>query len=416
MDVVTTGKISDTTNAATSNISAAITSVNIGDSSRLFISTVPSPHQLILSSIRDNSNSTLGNEHQYDDESPEWCTILSVDCKCHLSYQFYAYEERLLLGLITLPIIVFGLCANITSIRIFTHRFMFSSSINWYLAILSSSDTLILFSAFFVLSLPRLGEYTKTWSATIFSYWVAPYMYGLMTLAQTISVWMTTGMSVHRYIGVCLPFKTSTLLKTARVRIFILSLLGFSLLFNITRFFEVRVVNNCFRSNINAFIPVLAPSNLRLNQTYRLIFFGWAYTILMFVLPFTLLIILNSQVLLAIRRSNRLHRRQSTVPDESLKQAERKERQISIMLIAIVLVFLSCNTLAFVVNILENVGYDNALYVSLVTYNNFLVMVNASCNIAIYMLFSDKYRLLLRHYMTCHWSRDGELLLTTNTA
>ncbi|VBB31876.1 unnamed protein product [Acanthocheilonema viteae] len=169
MDVVTTGKISDTTNAATSNISAAITSVNIGDSSRLFISTVPSPHQLILSSIRDNSNSTLGNEHQYDDESPEWCTILSVDCKCHLSYQFYAYEERLLLGLITLPIIVFGLCANITSIRIFTHRFMFSSSINWYLAILSSSDTLILFSAFFVLSLPRLGEYTKTWSATIFS-------------------------------------------------------------------------------------------------------------------------------------------------------------------------------------------------------------------------------------------------------
>lgn len=60
------------------------------------------------------------------------------------------------------------------------------------------------------------------------------------------------------------------------------------------------------------------------------------------------------------------------VPDESLKQAERKERQISIMLIAIVLVFLSCNTLSFVVNILENVGYDNALYVSLVTYNNFL--------------------------------------------
>lgn len=60
------------------------------------------------------------------------------------------------------------------------------------------------------------------------------------------------------------------------------------------------------------------------------------------------------------------------VPDESFKQAERKERQISIMLIAIVLVFLSCNTLAFVVNILENVGYDNALYVSLVTYNNFL--------------------------------------------
>uniref|UniRef100_A0A0R3S0F7 G_PROTEIN_RECEP_F1_2 domain-containing protein n=1 Tax=Elaeophora elaphi TaxID=1147741 RepID=A0A0R3S0F7_9BILA len=170
MDVVATGKISNTTNAATSNISATITSVDISALSRLFIPTVPSSHELMLSSIRDSSNSTLGNGYQYDDESPEWCTILSVDCECHLSYQFYAYEERLLLGLITLPIIVFGLCANITSIRIFTHRFMFSSSINWYLAILSSSDTLILFSAFFVLSLPRLGEYTKTWSATRFRF------------------------------------------------------------------------------------------------------------------------------------------------------------------------------------------------------------------------------------------------------
>uniref|UniRef100_A0A1I7W125 G_PROTEIN_RECEP_F1_2 domain-containing protein n=1 Tax=Loa loa TaxID=7209 RepID=A0A1I7W125_LOALO len=170
MDVVATDKISDTTNIAISNTSATVTSVDINALSPLFIPTVPSPHELILSSIKDSSNSTVGNGHQYDDESPEWCTILSVDCECHLSYQFYAYEERLLLGLITLPIIVFGLCANITSIRIFTHRFMFSSSINWYLAILSSSDTLILFSAFFVLSLPRLGEYTKTWSATRFRF------------------------------------------------------------------------------------------------------------------------------------------------------------------------------------------------------------------------------------------------------
>ncbi|TMS38460.1 hypothetical protein L596_005180 [Steinernema carpocapsae] len=81
------------------------------------------------------------------------------------------------------------------------------------------------------------------------------------------------------------------------------------------------------------------------------------------------------------------------------------------MLVAIVLLFLSCNTLAFVVNLLENLGMDNDLYVSLVTYNNLLVMVNASCNIFIYILFSDKYRLLIQHYLSCDWSRNGELLL-----
>ncbi|KJH49507.1 hypothetical protein DICVIV_04341 [Dictyocaulus viviparus] len=90
---------------------------------------------------------------------------MNTSCACHYEYQFYEYEERMLLGLVALPIIVFGLCANLTSVRIFTHRLMSSSSINWYLAVLSASDTLILISAFFVLSLPRVGEYLTWWRA-----------------------------------------------------------------------------------------------------------------------------------------------------------------------------------------------------------------------------------------------------------
>lgn len=342
---------------------------------------------------------------------------VSPDCKCedYRFYQFYGYEETLLLGLIALPILVFGLVANLTSVRIFTHRLMISSPINWYLAVLSCSDTLILLSAFSVLTLPRVGEYASAWWTIRICYSVAPYMYGLMTMAQTISVWMTAGMSVHRYIGVCLPFKASSLLQASRVRLFILSLIAFSVLFNSTRFFEVRVVGSCFRQNIGEYIPVISPTELRSNHTYRLIFFGWAYTILMFVVPFIVLIVLNSQVLLAVRRSNRLHNRGS-VPDDASKRSERKERQTSIMLIAIVLVFLTCNTFPFVVNILENIGYVNEVYESLVTYSNLLVIVNASCNIAIYMLFSEKYRLLLRHYVFCDWSREGEMLLSTTYA
>uniref|UniRef100_A0AC34QK84 G-protein coupled receptors family 1 profile domain-containing protein n=1 Tax=Panagrolaimus sp. JU765 TaxID=591449 RepID=A0AC34QK84_9BILA len=94
------------------------------------------------------------------------CTVTSTTCDCHSFYQFYNYEEKLMLGLISLPIISFGLCANILSVCIFTHRVMRSSSINWYLAILSFSDTIILLSAFFVLALPRFGEYLIYWKAT----------------------------------------------------------------------------------------------------------------------------------------------------------------------------------------------------------------------------------------------------------
>ncbi|EYB94056.1 hypothetical protein Y032_0176g558 [Ancylostoma ceylanicum] len=304
----------------------------------------------------------------------EMCSVMNTSCACHYEYQFYEFPERILLGLVALPIIVFGLCANLTSVRIFTHRLMSSSSINWYLAVLSASDTFILISAFFVLSLPRLGEYLTWWRANYISYSVAPYMYGLMMMAQTISVFMTVGVSVHRYIGVCHPYKSVEWLPKKRVTTFIICLVVFSILFNTTRFFEVHVSNVCYRININYYMPSLQPTELRLSDLYRNIFFGWAYTIVMYVVPFSLLIILNSLVLSAVRRSRRMHMvsQCGVENDEFSKKAERKERQTSIMLIAIVLLFISCNTLAFVCNIMENLDEVGPFYQNMVTFNNLL--------------------------------------------
>jgi len=83
------------------------------------------------------------------------------------------------------------------------------------------------------------------------------------------------------------------------------------------------------------------------------------------------------------------------------------------MLVGIVIIFLVCNTLALFVNILENLKLVGTTYQSLVTYSNLLVMLNASSNIFVYMLFSDKYRLLLKYYLFCYWSRQGQMLLSS---
>ncbi|KAK6053469.1 hypothetical protein COOONC_09027 [Cooperia oncophora] len=69
----------------------------------------------------------------------------------------------------------------------------------------------------------------------------------------------------------------------------------------------VHVSNVCYRLNINYYMPSLQPTALRLSDLYRNIFFGWAYTIVMYVVPFSLLIVLNSLVLSAVRRSRRMH-------------------------------------------------------------------------------------------------------------
>ncbi|WKY08024.1 hypothetical protein Q1695_007486 [Nippostrongylus brasiliensis] len=115
--------------------------------------------------VENLTTSTSAFDEVIASSGEDLCSVMNTSCACHYEYQFYEFAERMLLGLVALPIIVFGLCANLTSVRIFTHRLMSSSSINWYLAVLSASDTLILISAFFVLSLPRLGEYLTWWRA-----------------------------------------------------------------------------------------------------------------------------------------------------------------------------------------------------------------------------------------------------------
>ncbi|CAD5219394.1 unnamed protein product [Bursaphelenchus okinawaensis] len=360
------------------------------------------------------------------------------DCSCHQNYQFYEYDERFILGVVAWGVIVFGIICNLTSVRIFTHRLMYSTCINWYLTVLSVTDSLVLASAFFVLTLPRLGETFQFWIATRISYKMVPVCYGLMTFAQTASVWITVALSVHRFVGVCYPFRSMDWLSEQKVRRLIVSIIMFAALFNVTRFFEVRVVNNCFRKNIGTLIPVIAPTALRMNPIYRLVFFGWAYTLVMFLLPFVTLIIVNSRVLHSIRRQNRLHRRESTTPAEKqmTKKAEIKERQTTIMLFALVAVFLSCNTLALLSNIMENLGYDDtSAYATLVTFNNFFILakkkisipirltdycfafqviVNASSNVFIFLLFSEKYRLIMKTYMGLYRrpSRTESQLLT----
>jgi len=52
------------------------------------------------------------------------------------------------------------------------------------------------------------------------------------------------------------------------------------------------------------------------------------------------------------------------------------------------------------VNIVEKLELHE-LYVALVPWSNWLVMTNASINICIYCMFSDKYRRLMMHYLRC---------------
>ena len=84
------------------------------------------------------------------------------------------------------------------------------------------------------------------------------------------------------------------------------------------------------------------------------------------------------------------------------------------------LIFILCNILAGVQNVIEVLGlhYGSELFSKLTEFTNLLVVINASANIAVYCIFSEKYRLLLKYLVSCNYcKRDSDMLapLTVST-
>jgi hypothetical protein len=87
---------------------------------------------------------------------------------------------------------------------------------------------------------------------------------------------------------------------------------------------------------------------------------------------------------------------------------EKKELRLAIMLMIVVVVFLICNILPLIVNILEVFGIE----INEVTEtSNLLVTVNSSVNFFIYIIFGEKFKKQL-----CHCLKDSSCCQCLSTA
>ncbi len=334
-------------------------------------------------------------------------------CPCYTSY---STASMYIMGFAAIPVFVFGIISNVISVLVFTHKAMRNSLINWYLTARSLADFLLLLTSFFLFCLPRMGDWFQDFRAINFSYITTPVTYGLAMTAQTASIYLTVLMTAHRFTGVCFPFNAANILSRGRVKIALAVFLSFSVIFNVTRFMEVTIIDFCEAPNLNRYIYQLFPTTLRMDPTYTTILFGWTYTILMFLVPFSALIIMNSKVIHAVHATRKRHESIHRPSDASKSLEARKERSTSIMLVAVVLVFLACNTLTLVLNVLEVSQLSNpgdSVFSIMVDISNLLVAVSCATNIFVYCSFSEKYRILLKYYLCCHWMREGEMLLSS---
>jgi hypothetical protein len=295
----------------------------------------------------------------------------------------------------------FGLLGNILSMIILSRPQM-RSSINYLLIGLARCDTILILTSMLLFGIPAIYPHT---GYLRFYYHrllpdISPVVYPLAMIVQTASCYLTLTVTLERYVAVCHPLRARALCTYGRARIYVIVILIFSICYNIPRFFEVTMREH--PDEEFGYINCITATSLRSNHTYLIIYIHWLYLVFIYFIPFLGLMFFNAMIYQQVRKANRERQR--------LSRTEKREIGLATMLFCVVIVFLSCNILALVINIIE-VAYDK-IYDPLVKTSNLLVTINSSVNFIIYVIFGEKFkRIFLQLFCKGRMGRDSPDML-----
>ncbi|CAD5215838.1 unnamed protein product [Bursaphelenchus okinawaensis] len=296
-------------------------------------------------------------------------------CTNFASDQVYLIYNFLIIGFI-LPFISFcGLFGNGFSAFVYSRPAMRTST-NLYLCALGCSDNAVIITALFLFFLDSIRKYSL--QLTIIYNVLSPYIYPAGMIAQTCSVYFTLVAAIDCFAQVCLPESCKKLMSRPKtVTILLCSVVVFSIAYNLPHCFE-SVLIECWHNQFNAASIEVCPAPFRFHETYTLVYYKYMYSIFLAIGPLILLIILNTCIIL----STMVFKTADCDPSDN------------VALILVVLLFISCNVIALLINVFE-ANLSNLLewrinYI--IDISNLLVVFNSSFNFVIYYRFSKVFR------------------------
>ncbi|KAK3098860.1 hypothetical protein FSP39_023800 [Pinctada imbricata] len=295
-------------------------------------------------------------------------------------------------GYIAIAVITLGLVGNSLTIIVLTRRTMHSST-NCYLLALAIWDAFVLIGTLFLITLPEVSESFRD----IVQPYIIVYVYPFALTAHMATLWLTVSFTVERYIAVCHPLKAARMCTIARARIVIICVSVVSFMYNLTRWFEYEI-HQTYSNITNSTIVRPRKTYLSKSEIYREVYFFWLYLFIMFFIPLTSLAILNSFLILAVKKSQQQRK------DMNVRQS--RENNVTIMLVSVVIVFMICQVPALIYNTAWAI--DNKIVTTryewevLSTVRNFMVTLNSCVNFILYCAFGQKFRrTFVRTFCVC---------------
>jgi len=274
-----------------------------------------------------------------------------------------------------------GILGNILSILILSRPQM-KSSISAVLLGLAGCDTLLIVTSILLFSLTTVYPYTG-YLRSYYYFWypkMSTFLYPLAMTAQTASNYLTITVSFERFLVVYFPLQSRRWLNYERARTYIILILLFSIVFNLPHIFDSKIEADIHPQFGQIYCIVV--SDLRANKIYIDFYVHWMYLIFNGFIPFASLSFFNIMIYRRIRRANK-ERMQ-------LSRSEKREISLAVMLMGVVIVFLICNVLALILNIME--AFYSTIDENLNAVSNLLVTINSSVNFLVYVIFGEKFK------------------------
>lgn len=349
------------------------------------------------------------------------------------SYAMYNF----IVVIIILPFVAaFGIFSNFINCYIFTRPSLYSS-VNIYLLALSCSDLLVVSTGVFVFYSDSVRVYFPSFTdvATQGIIWVLP----LGFIAQTCSVYFTVAAAADCYVKVCWTPLSHHWCTPLRAKLVTLAITGFSIGYNALRFWQFQL-NSCWDVLHNSSNIEVCPTDLY--YEIGVIYNVYMYMVLMTVLPFMLLSFLNVLIVRTVQRIHRMNKKLMAalvIPASSVGKNGAVGHRLGeglfddksptseldapigaspttsgddsvVTMVMVVILFLACNTLALIVNIVETFFDPDPLVVQYMTdTSNLLVVFNSSVNYVIYMCFDGVYRAEFKSCILCNRLCGGRL-------
>ncbi|CAG0901582.1 unnamed protein product [Darwinula stevensoni] len=322
-------------------------------------------------------------------ETSEWNRSGVVDADGDVEYYRECMEAtRFWIQRVLLPIVAaVGMAGNSLSMIILTRKEM-RSSIHWYLTGLAASDLLYLVFVF------SLSFRHYPWNMPL-SYWhYYPVGLWLSDSSSNTSVWLTVSFTVERYLAMKNPLKGKVWFTESRAKRVIALVYILCFLSVLSTPFEWRVQeSHLVRDDRDESQISLVLSSLGANPGYRKGFYWFTVTVFIMV-PLALLLVLNILLIYHVHRTFR----QRTLLMAHTASQEIRENRVTVMLIAVSVLFLLCQSPTALVLIYSSfdqpVPNSRGDYILRICGNvfNLLMAMNAAINFLFYCALCDRYR------------------------